>query len=1364
MKLENFTLSIKDSLKSYLKVALIPALFAFISLNAYGQTCPLGCNNNVQVSLDADCSVTITPDIILEGQGTDASCTYVVTVTTQNDVPIPNSPVVDGTYIGQTLKVRISLGANSCWGTISIEDKLPPVITCAADVTVTCYDNATPVLPVVTDNCDSNPTLITISDVTTDLDCSNTYSASRTVTYMAEDASGNQSGMCSTTIFYSRIGLGDITFPENRDNVEDRAFLCDNRQGDASSTDPNLDVINTPWDTNGDGYPQPSESGVPVTTVDGFPIFPNNSLCELNATFSDQVLPICDTSFKVLRNWTILDWCTGAIAQDFQIIKIINPQLIVTTDPGHYTGSVNPYTCDGSFTFPASDLKVNGTCDGTTYTYEVEYLSSGVIPTDVNNDGTIDGADCPSVFPGVFTALSGSFSSTQDATVSGLSLGCNWVRITVTTECGESETTTVEVYLEDTVPPTPVCDEFTAVTLTSNGWAHIFAETFDDGSHDNCSEVTFGVRRMSASCFGGGPNPPLFANINGVRYYEFEKFCCADVGSAVMVELLVMDASGNVNTCMVEVNVQDKTNPVLVGCPANVTVDCEADTSVGTLGAPTASDNCSANLSMTESTNIDNCGVGTIRRTWTATDAGGRTATCSQTITITNQSPFTGSQIRWPSDRDNLIGCMMVDTDPSTTGEPTFIGNQNCAQLAFTYTDQTFTAVPDACLKILRTWTVLDWCQFDQANPTGDGIWQYTQIIKINNSTAPVFDNCTNQSIPSFSSSCDGDVDFTITATDECTPSEDLVYTYRVYNGSSLVASGNTNRINRSFDILNNGSTTYRVDWTVEDLCGNLNSCSMNITLNDAKKPTPYCLSGITTVVMPSSGMISIWANDFNLNDGSFDNCTAKEDLRFTFTSTPPNQDPNYSSSLQSSSMSFDCNDLGVNLIRMYVWDERGNFDFCEVNISIQDNSGGCGNSSGTVQISGLVENEDNESINDVEVMLENMSTYTQTYFNTTSAGNFNFQGLNSGQDYEVSAVKDIDYMNGVSTLDLVLIQKHILGITQLNSAYKVIAADINGSESISAIDLIELRKLILGIYNELPDNDSWRFIDASQPFPQASNPWPLDEKISFFALTNGNSSSDFMGVKIGDVNGSSTPNLVAPSVETRSTDKLTLEVQNVEFVKGEQVELAITANNFTDIVGLQYTLSYDESSLEYVGVKAGSLNVTNDHVGASYSQRGLITTSWNDIAGVVANDDQTLYTLSFRAKTNGTLANTIYGLSSELLNTEAYNEALEVMDLNMIINNTNDVASSFSLGQNTPNPFDNNTSIAFTLPSDMKATFTIYDLAGKVLFTNTDTYSKGLNTLAITQDDINTASGVLYYRIEAGEFSQTKKMIVLNK
>lgn len=96
-------------------------------------------------------------------------------------------------------------------------------------------------------------------------------------------------------------------------------------------------------------------------------------------------------------------------------------------------------------------------------------------------------------------------------------------------------------------------------------------------------------------------------------------------------------------------------------------------------------------------------------------------------------------------------------------------------------------------------------------------------------------------------------------------------------------------------------------------------------------------------------------------------------------------------------------------------------------------------------------------------------------------------------EDKEQNVVlqKNDFYLNGVTTFDLVLISKHILGLEYL-SGFNLLAADANMSKSATGFDIVELRKLILGIYDTLPNTNSWRFMDrdlkgtiqnASHPF-----------------------------------------------------------------------------------------------------------------------------------------------------------------------------------------------------------------------------------------------------------------------------------------
>jgi hypothetical protein len=141
----------------------------------------------------------------------------------------------------------------------------------------------------------------------------------------------------------------------------------------------------------------------------------------------------------------------------------------------------------------------------------------------------------------------------------------------------------------------------------------------------------------------------------------------------------------------------------------------------------------------------------------------------------------------------------------------------------------------------------------------------------------------------------------------------------------------------------------------------------------------------------------------------------------------------------------------------------------------------------------------------------------------TDSDGNYQFI-VPSGGTYSVRPFANANLLNGVSTYDLVVIYKHIIGEELLNSPYKIIAADINASGSVSLDDTTALRSIILGIFTELPDGQSWRFVPADYVFPDPQNPFPFPANSSFTNLTANVANVDFLGIKIGDVNNTAIP------------------------------------------------------------------------------------------------------------------------------------------------------------------------------------------------------------------------------------------------
>lgn len=88
-------------------------------------------------------------------------------------------------------------------------------------------------------------------------------------------------------------------------------------------------------------------------------------------------------------------------------------------------------------------------------------------------------------------------------------------------------------------------------------------------------------------------------------------------------------------------------------------------------------------------------------------------------------------------------------------------------------------------------------------------------------------------------------------------------------------------------------------------------------------------------------------------------------------------------------------------------------------------------------------------------------------------------------------------------------------------------------------------------------------------------------------------------------------------------------------------------------------------------------------------------------------------------------------------------------------------VPDRFTLKQNYPNPFNPETRITYSLPRDEEVTLTVHDMLGREITTLVDRrQSAGVHTIRF--DASGLASGVYLYRIHAGEFSQTRKMLLV--
>ena len=166
--------------------------------------------------------------------------------------------------------------------------------------------------------------------------------------------------------------------------------------------------------------------------------------------------------------------------------------------------------------------------------------------------------------------------------------------------------------------------------------------------------------------------------------------------------------------------------------------------------------------------------------------------------------------------------------------------------------------------------------------------------------------------------------------------------------------------------------------------------------------------------------------------------------------------------------------------------------------------------------INGVVHTENDKRIDGATVSVN--GGYLSSLTDTDGAYSFESQILKgSTVGFEVNYE---DFLtNGVTTYDLTIITKHILGIEALDSPYKMIAADVNNSKTITTLDLIHIRRAILQQIQEFPGKDAWMFIPADQDI-DLSNPWAYNEDLIIDNI-QADQAVDFIAIKVGDVSNS---------------------------------------------------------------------------------------------------------------------------------------------------------------------------------------------------------------------------------------------------
>ncbi len=1293
----------------------------------------IGCYSQINVAVNGDCEAVLTPEAFVSNYLTDEF--YTLTFTDESGVIHTGDDL--GIFIGQTITYEIQdLCGNACWGKITVEDKTGAMFENCGDYVLSCAEfeagNSGDIhIPNLNGNCTmEDDVTFSFEDDTLSVMCMNGYANAIERTWTALNGDGDFIGQCVQTINIQALGIADVVFPGNEDIEYDQTTSCD---------------VFT------DEFLHPDNLG-----------YPTNSTCPNYVSFwEDTEFELCGASRKILRRWTVVDWCTGEIAHGEQIIKVVDDEPAIKTCPEDVMYPTQ-YGCTADINLDPWDL-VHGMgalqllIDCSSVTLTVEYLRA--------EPGTAQ-----PLADGEYTSAGVVFESDSTYTLPTITDEFVWIRYRILDACenmpildspeesDDAISCYFEVQLVDGAPPTAICEGNTTVTLDDYGYAILLAESVDDHSTDQCGEIyDFKIKRQGY-CDG---------HETDIDWSDEVHFCCDDVGSTLWVFLAVYDEDGNSSVCEGQVTVVPGSSGGGTGtpdieCPDDITLDCNQDYNYYNYpditfdyhdhGCGTSNPDFSVDDSF-DTSNLDGCGLGFIIRTVTVTFTGGIVRTCNHKIFVEAGNPLDPTDIQVES-MITINTCDQYDgsaLDPDVIGGKPVINStySTCISITTEYDDEIITGGNGYCQQIKRTWTITDWCV---DNSMGNGIYTFEQIIKLNDQIKPAID-CEDVWLFTEDVDCDNQISHTIMVTDNCTPASllDISWTIDVLNDGNPAndISGTSLTITSSMPL-----GTHPITVTAIDACNNSRTCTYDLVVEAGQGGATggvnaSCLTELHWTLSPN-GVAEIWASDFDFNSAG--GCDGSDyNLTYSFTNPSFTSTPN---------IFYDCNSLNGNSVlvlpvTIWVSDAAGFYSTCTSVLHLRDVLNVCGNSTtggGTYNVSGRLTTENGEPVPDFEVSLEDMTMDEMAYNMSDEEGNYVFNSLTENNNYMIKPSHDLHHEQGVSTLDLVLIQKHILGLEELDSPYKLIAADVNNSESISASDLIQIRKLILGVYDKFPNQQSWVFVDNEYTFPDPTHPWDYSDEAYIQGMNTPSNNHDFTAVKIGDVNNSINMGLTDGNIESRSQG-LNLRIDALEVLEGAIYKIPVYSENFTDIYGLQFAMK--TQGLRILGVEGGLLPI-KDH---NYSlDQQKITFSWND-SHTVGFSDKPLFELKVLATKNGSLKEGIMLDQFNFQNEVYVGESLEVKSLNLKVGDMGDFENS--LGQNKPNPFSEDTEISISLSEAQSASLIFYDISGLEIYRIDGSYPKGKSTIEVSAERINT-TGVVYYKLEAENYTAIKKMVLV--
>ena len=476
------------------------------------------------------------------------------------------------------------------------------VITCPEDITINCGEDSSPTstgLATAISNC-STDSVVTFSD-TVEANCGATQIITRTWT--AQDACDNPIATCIQI-----ITIVDQTPPVASCPAD-------------ISVDTDLNQCSAVVDYSIEGTD--SCGGVTITQTSGlvsgsmFPIGDTVNTFEIQDECGN--LSECSFVVTVLNNNDAQAICQDiTIALDAMGMASITPSdinggTVVLCETPDITIDVDTFTCDniGPNNVTLSVVDAAGNISSCVAIVTVE---DTIAPEVICQNITVDlgSTGVANITAAMVDAGSADACGIETASIDTTSFNCsnvglNIVTLTVTDSSGNTNSCTAEVLVQDTLAPTAICQDIT-IELGPDGTATISSADIDNGSSDNCGEVTYEVSTTT--------------------------FDCSDIGSNI-VNLLVFDSNGLASECFATVTVLDSATPTAICQDITISLDLDYTATITPADIDGGSiDNCTLSNTSININTFDCSNLGPNTVTLTVTDQNGNQSSCEAVVTV----------------------------------------------------------------------------------------------------------------------------------------------------------------------------------------------------------------------------------------------------------------------------------------------------------------------------------------------------------------------------------------------------------------------------------------------------------------------------------------------------------------------------------------------------------------------------------------------------------------------------------------------------------------------------------------------------------------------------------------------------------